>query len=163
VRAADYDSPTHSKTGSLRSKTTTTNNEEEKRLKDSNTKSAYVHPLSQIILEHLQQSRSDWVSQVGLDKGGLTLHKDGTFVLKFPTSGGREISGDAISTDKIWTTFEPKEKKHWLVVQRRGAVGQYMLQDNAKPAWHGSKLSTHERVKAAVDEMISTLETGVNK
>ena len=103
VRAADSYKSTHSNTESRRFKTTTnTTNKDENRLNDTSTKSAYVHPLSQIILEHLQQSRSDWVSQVGLDKGGLTLHKDGTFVLKFPTSGEGDTSGAASSTDKIW-------------------------------------------------------------
>jgi hypothetical protein len=49
------------------------------------SKNVYVHPLSQIVLEHLQTSHSDWVSKVGLDtKGGFTLKKDGTFVLYFP-------------------------------------------------------------------------------
>jgi len=62
-----------------------------------NYKSAYVHPLSQIVLEHLQNSCSEWVSKVGLDKGGLTLNKDGTFLLKFPTG-----SGESGTKGEIW-------------------------------------------------------------
>ncbi|KAG7347510.1 hypothetical protein IV203_016215 [Nitzschia inconspicua] len=43
---------------------------------------AYVHPLSQIILEYLQDCRHEWVIHHGLDQS-LTLHRDGSFVLKF--------------------------------------------------------------------------------
>lgn len=48
------------------------------------TKSEYIHPLSQIVLEHLQTHHSSWIEHVGLDKG-LNLNKDGTFVLRFPS------------------------------------------------------------------------------
>ncbi len=44
------------------------------------------------------------------------------------------------------------------MVERKGVMGHFMLQDNKKPAWHGSKLSTYEKVQVAVDEMISKLE-----
>jgi len=44
----------------------------------------YVHPLSQIVLEHLQSARCDWVEENGLDRG-LTLQRDGTFEIKFPS------------------------------------------------------------------------------
>lgn len=47
-------------------------------------KEEYVHPLSQFVLQHLQQSRSDWVVKNGLDRG-LTLQRDGTFELVFPS------------------------------------------------------------------------------
>jgi hypothetical protein len=53
----------------------------------------YVHHLSQIALEHLQNHHSDWVVQMGLDRG-LRINQDGTFVLQFPETeegydGGR--------------------------------------------------------------------------
>lgn len=44
------------------------------------------------------------------------------------------------------------------MVESKGVMGHFMLQDNKKPAWHGSKLSTYEKVQVAVDEMISKLE-----
>ena len=54
--------------------------------KDNNPpeKVEYVHPLSQLVLEHLQTTRSDWVERNGLDRG-LELQSDGTFILKFPS------------------------------------------------------------------------------
>jgi len=61
------------------------------------TKSDYIHPLSQIVLEHLQSSHSNWVQRVGLDTG-LKLNKDGTFILHFPSSGDDGGGGD-IDTD----------------------------------------------------------------
>lgn len=47
-------------------------------------KTEYVHPLSQLVLEHLQNSRSDWVIGNGLD-AGLKVFRDGTFLIRFPT------------------------------------------------------------------------------
>lgn len=108
----------------------------------------YVHPLSQIVLEHLQTSPSAaaFVTKSGLDQS-LSIHKDGTFALHFPNDGG-----------KIWTSFDPEEKKHWLTVTKGDLVGRYMLQDNKKPAWHSDRRSVPEKVQDAVDEMIKKLE-----
>lgn len=50
----------------------------------------YVHPLSQLVLEHLQTTRGDWIRQKGLDRG-LSLQRDGTFVLKFPSEDQSRI------------------------------------------------------------------------
>ena len=44
-------------------------------------RSVYVHPLSQIVLEYLQESHHAWVVSKGLDQS-LTLHRDGSFELK---------------------------------------------------------------------------------
>ena len=46
------------------------------------SKESYVHPLSQIVLEHLQSRHGPWVKGMGLDTG-LKLNEDGTFVLRF--------------------------------------------------------------------------------
>ena len=109
----------------------------------------YVHPLSQIVLEHLQtsQSAAAFVAKSGLDQS-LSIHKDGTFTLQFPDDGG-----------KIWTSFDPDEMKHWLTVHRGELVGRYMLQDNKKPAWHSDRRSVPEKVQDAVDEMIKRLSS----
>lgn len=107
----------------------------------------YVHPLSQIVLEHLQtsQSAAAFVAESGLDQS-LSIHEDGTFTLQFPNDGGR-----------IFTSFDSEEKKHWLTVHRGELVGRYMLQDNKKPAWHSDRRSVPEKVQDAVDEMIKKL------
>jgi hypothetical protein len=112
-------------------------------------KSEYVHPLSQLVLEHLQTSRSDWIQRTGLDKG-LVLQKDGTFLLKFPSY--------EIDQSRIWTWFDNEEKKHWLTVHKGELVGRFLLQDNMKPAWNDSK-STPEKVQNAVDAMIDRIES----
>jgi hypothetical protein len=49
---------------------------------DGSYRTVYVHPLSQIILEYLQDCRHDWVVQRGLDQA-LTVHRDGSVELKF--------------------------------------------------------------------------------
>jgi hypothetical protein len=51
---------------------------------DKNFYPVYVHHLSKVALEHLQNSCADWVEKHGLSSG-LKLNPDGTFVLKFPT------------------------------------------------------------------------------
>eukprot|EP00579_Thalassiosira_antarctica_P012045 CAMPEP_0201923040 /NCGR_PEP_ID=MMETSP0903-20130614/10903_1 /ASSEMBLY_ACC=CAM_ASM_000552 /TAXON_ID=420261 /ORGANISM="Thalassiosira antarctica, Strain CCMP982" /LENGTH=228 /DNA_ID=CAMNT_0048460285 /DNA_START=139 /DNA_END=825 /DNA_ORIENTATION=- len=140
------------------------------------TKSAYVHPLSQIVLEHLQSRHSNWVAGMGLDTG-LKLNEDGTFVLRFPSAdGGNVIAEDkegevegnsaadetSINNGSIWTMYEPEEKKHYLCVKKESLVGRYMLQDNKKPAWHSDAKSTPELIQDAVDGMIEKIqETGV--
>ena len=43
----------------------------------------YVHPLSRIVLEHLQSNQSTFLIETGLDKG-LTINRNGTFALYFP-------------------------------------------------------------------------------
>ena len=55
----------------------------------------YVHHLSKVVLEHLQNTRHEWVMQQGLE-GGLRLNPDGTFVLHFPTGSSGVDSG------RIW-------------------------------------------------------------
>jgi hypothetical protein len=66
-------------------------------------KSEYIHPLSQIVLEHLQSSHSEWIRRMGLDKG-LELKKDGTFVLRFGNNGDSGESGqqEEEEVDSIW-------------------------------------------------------------
>jgi hypothetical protein len=116
-------------------------------------KTEYVHPLSQLVLQHLQNARGDWVHQQGLDKG-LSIQPNGTFVLKFPSYDKDKAS--------IWTSFEPEEKKHYLTVHKGDLVGRYMLQDNLKPAWNDGR-STPEKIQQAVDAMIEKINEEESK
>jgi len=119
----------------------------------------YVHPLSQIVLEHLQCQRSDWIQQQGLERG-LDIHRDGTFTITFPSPSKNDPEVVPPSTtDRIWTSYEADEKKHYLTVQRGTLVGRFMLQDNMMPAWHSDKRSIPERIRAAVDQMIHKIDT----
>lgn len=100
---------------------------------------------------------------MGLNKG-LELRKDGTFILRFPStttaSSTKEDDNDddeATKGSSIWTMYEAEEKKHYLCIRSNNLVGHYLLQDNKKPAWHTDKRSTPERVQDAVDEMIQKL------
>ena len=66
------------------------------------TKSEYIHPLSQIVLEHMQSQHSRWVEQSGLNTG-LTVNKDGTFLLRFPRSNNDDgSSGENILVESIF-------------------------------------------------------------
>mmetsp|Transcript_8212 Transcript_8212/g.12212 ORF Transcript_8212/g.12212 Transcript_8212/m.12212 type:complete len:158 (+) Transcript_8212:68-541(+) len=109
-------------------------------------KESYVHPLSQIVLEHLQTKQSEWVEKTGLHYGGFDLKKDGSFVLKFPRENG-----------KLWTSYDVEERKHYLNIHKGELVGRYIMQDNTKPPWHLSRESVPEKVRNAVDEMIEKL------
>lgn len=55
------------------------------------------------------------------------------------------------------TSYDEKEKKHWLTVHRGNLVGRFMLQDNLKAAWNDNK-STPEKIAAAVDSMITKID-----
>ena len=54
----------------------------------------YTHPLSQVVLEHLQKVHGSWLMRKGLDQ--LILNRDGTFLLRFPA----EYPGD--DSGRIW-------------------------------------------------------------
>ena len=105
----------------------------------------------------MQTTHSNWLHQSRLNTG-LTINKDGTFVLRLPTTNETDIGSDDTPHESIWTMYEPEEKKHYLCVSKGGLVGRYMLQDNQKPAWHSDKRSTPERVQDAVDQMIDKLQ-----
>ncbi|GMH68399.1 hypothetical protein TrLO_g15095 [Triparma laevis f. longispina] len=102
----------------------------------------YVHPLSQIVLNRLQNNHSSFLRSVNLDST-LKLRSDGTFTLSKPSED-----------TYINTIWDSEERKHFLNVKVGERVGRYCLQDNTKPAWHGSKLSPAERIESAVDEMV---------
>lgn len=55
----------------------------------------YTHPLSQIVLEHMQKVHGDWLVRKGLDRG-FVLNRDGTFILHFPALYPGDDSG------RIW-------------------------------------------------------------
>uniref|UniRef100_A0A7S2RAY3 Uncharacterized protein n=1 Tax=Eucampia antarctica TaxID=49252 RepID=A0A7S2RAY3_9STRA len=133
---------------------------------NNNNESGYVHPLSQIVLEHLQDTRSDWTVEQNMTL--LTIHpSDGTITLRNDDTSDDEMVG---KKKKIWTSFESEDKTHWLHVavdndngddknDGNKLVGRYLLQDNLKPPWHSDSRSTHEKVKHAVDEMIEKLSS----
>lgn len=62
---------------------------------DSRFYPIYVHHLSKVCLEHLQDSRSEWLEQEGLSRG-LQLNNDGTFTLHFPRTD------DQVDNGRIW-------------------------------------------------------------
>jgi hypothetical protein len=137
--------------------------------------SVYVHPLSQIALLYMQSDCHDWIVRNGLDTQ-LQLHRDGTFVLEFPQSDAAETTTtDATTTSttappptptapRIWTSYDPVDKKHWLSYQLDNAHHRIMLQDNLMPAWQGRKKSLPERIQAAVQELVEAVDaTQINR
>ena len=133
-------------------------------------KEQYVHPLSQIVLTHLQESQSDFLQQYGLMvDNSLTFHKDGTFTLAFPSNTPttnipttntqqhqphHPLLQPHNNKNRIWTWYEPFEKKHWLSIEREDfGVGSYLMQDNKKSAWQDSD-TTHENIINATDTMV---------
>lgn len=78
-------------------------------------RNVYVHPLSQIVLEYLQDSHHEWVVATGLD-GSLTLHRDGSFELKHvcvhvPQSHASTSMSTATSLSSS-TTHNKKNEPH---------------------------------------------------
>ena len=119
-------------------------------------RNVYVHPLSQIILEHLQDEQSDWILQKGLERS-LNIHRDGSFELHFSSPSSSSSDNDE-KGDRIWTSYDEQEKKHWLSVQRGSLYERFLLQDNLLSAWNDNRKSLPERVQMAVDEMIHAIE-----
>ena len=144
-------------------------------------RTVYVHPLSQIILEYLQDCRHEWILDQGLQS--LTLHRDGSFELKFvnnttptntnntttdenvvldnesaTTSSTTTAAAAAATEDRIWTSYDEEEKKHWLTVQKSSLHQRFLLQDNLLPAWHGNRKSLPERIHLSVDNMIRAID-----
>jgi hypothetical protein len=117
-------------------------------------RTVYVHPLSQIVLEYLQNSQRDFVITQGLSRS-LTLHRDGSFELRFPSQPEEKVH-------RIWTSYDEVEKKHWLTVYRGPNVKErFLLQDNLLPAWNNNRKSLPERIHTAVDDMIRVVSTKV--
>jgi hypothetical protein len=95
-RFMSFTSTPSSLPGSTMNSTTTTattataDNEtagDEQQLKQFQFTATYVHRVSKTVLEHLQDSRSDWVQEQGLHRG-LRINSNGTFVLHFPAKRG---------------------------------------------------------------------------
>merc|ERR1740130_2072699 len=141
------------------------------------SKEQYVHPLSQIVLEHLQQSQSDFLKQYGLVENSLTFHKDGTFTLAFPSSNTsttpnttdnnfdnnttdtqQQESNNNKNKNMIWTWYETAEKKHWLSIERNEVVGRFLMQDNLKSAW--SSDTNYDKIIDATNTMVQKVLTG---
>lgn len=148
-------------TRSLSSSTTTSKNNKSNSSNASATRTrddrvaieptVYVHPLSQIVLEHLQDTHHDWIVSQKLDTT-LTLHRDGSFELKFPMSG--EANGNE-EVHRIWTSYDEVEKKHWLTVFRGASVHErFLLQDNLSPPWNMHRKSLPERIRVSVDHLV---------
>jgi len=118
----------------------------------SPSRNEYVHPLSQIVLDHLQSTRQDWVKEKGLSES-VRMNPDGTFEIRFPSYPN--------DNGRIWTTYDKEEKKHWLIAHKGELVGQCLLQDNLKTAWQDDSSPT-DRITDAVDAMIEKINESDN-
>ena len=124
----------------------------------------YVHHVSRVALEHLQDSRSDWLVARGLDRN-LKISNNGTFLLNFPEYG------------RIWTSYDAEKRQHWLSVYRNKLAVRFLLKDHDHAA---QRLQEHQqrqqappsvasvqefhaasvqRIQHAVDEMIRAVES----
>lgn len=106
----------------------------------------YVHPLSQIVLQHLQNHCHSWI--VAHQVEALKIHRDGTFELEFPDGSAR-----------IWTFYDPMDKKHWLSFRKHQVQHRFLLQDNLLPAWNGNKRqSLPERIQNSVEDLLRAVD-----
>ena len=120
---------------------------------DGLLRSVYIHPLSQIVLRHLQTSRHDWIVSRKLDRN-LVVHRDGTFVLS-----SQQPSGEASSLLRIWTYYDGEDRKHWLAVSVNQVQHRFLLQDNMLSVWRGVKRnSLVERVQESVEDLMDAVE-----
>jgi hypothetical protein len=140
------------------------------------TKFVYIHPLSQIVLLLLQNECHEWITRMGLD-GNLTVHRDGTFSLETASTTSNDAHTNSESesaTARIWTAYDPEEKKHWLIYssstggsdhssssadsdENPAATStevrhKFLMQDNLRTAWQkGTKnTSVPDRIHESV-------------
>lgn len=141
----------------------------------------YVHPLSQVVLECLQENYADWLVHRRLHHNSLTIHRDGTFEICFPRPypQAQEQESDGITTSttavpespvggggseewkgsRIWTSFDDQSKKHWLTCMHGKLLRRYMLQDNLMSAWQSNrKGSLPKKIEESVDDMVDAIE-----
>eukprot|EP00522_Entomoneis_paludosa_P008562 CAMPEP_0172439480 /NCGR_PEP_ID=MMETSP1065-20121228/457_1 /TAXON_ID=265537 /ORGANISM="Amphiprora paludosa, Strain CCMP125" /LENGTH=198 /DNA_ID=CAMNT_0013188167 /DNA_START=25 /DNA_END=621 /DNA_ORIENTATION=+ len=124
----------------------------------------YVHQVSKSVLEHLQNSRSNWIRQEGLERG-LHINANGTFVLQFPATQNGFDSG------RIWTSYDTSTKQHWLSLYKGKFQARFLLKDtNTNTTFYAQHLSTTQQhattslssqqaqmerqIQGAVDQMI---------
>ncbi|GAX17218.1 hypothetical protein FisN_10Lh071 [Fistulifera solaris] len=120
-----------------------------------NVPPVYIHPLSQIVLLYFQNECHSWICAHNFDLS-LTLHRDGTFVLR---------SGTADDAPRIWTYYDPMDKKHWLSYNNKDDIQhRFLLQDNLMPAWHGNRRkSLAERVQESVVALMESADQDLRK
>lgn len=125
----------------------------------------YVHPVSKVVLQHLQDQRSGWLETQGLHRG-LQLKINGTFLLQFPGPKGTD-------SGKIWTSRDPATKKHWLSVYRNKFNAKFLLaegnlEDNSEEDPQQTTVSlddqaTLQKIQSAVDHMIRLVPPPANQ
>ena len=129
-----------------------------------------------MVLRYLQTNCHEWCVAKKLDKG-LKLHRDGTFVLQAQPSN--ELQYAQTKTARIWTYYDPSEKKHWLSftmvdysadgveddeANEKAVQHRFLLQDLLMPAWHGSRRKNlSERVHESVLDLIYTVDQDLAK
>lgn len=143
--------------GSLLSHARMFSSDEARRDEDKQTKNfhpVYVHHISKLTLEYLQNQKYDWLLEKGLDRG-LRINQNGTFVLSFPAQKG-------LDTGKIWTSYDSSRKQHWLSIYRQKLAVRFLLKDHG-----GQYLKTTEAINSAdpnrmirmaVDQLIATVD-----
>lgn len=119
----------------------------------------YVHPLSQIVLRHLQTKCHEWVCAKRLDHN-LVLHRDGTFMLECPRPKDVNATVNSHrSSLRIWTYYDGEDRKHWLSVAVDQVQHRFLLQDNLLPAWQGQKrCSLPERIQASIQDLMDAVD-----
>jgi hypothetical protein len=146
----------------------------------------YVHHVSRVALEHLQSpSQCDWLIEKGLHRH-LNIHPNGTFTLTFPpqpstlssssspspaaeagsAAANAATGGGGNGSGKIWTSYDPKRKQHWLSVYRHKLAVRFLLKDhNHQGSLSSSSSATASvqyrngihQIRSAVDEMIKAV------
>ena len=124
---------------------------------------AYIHPLSQLVLQHLQHYYHPWVKAHALDH--VVLRPDGTFVLGGGSSSTQQQQrvGTVCDAQGHWLQIGnvPTASQHHQQQQQR----RYLLQDNNNNnngRQRRENQSITERVKESVRWMVQTMEDRKN-
>ncbi|CAB9510599.1 DIS3 mitotic control homolog [Seminavis robusta] len=117
----------------------------------------YVHHVSKVVLKHLQDSRSNWLVEQGLDKG-LHVNSNGTFMLTFPPT-------EKGSGGKLWTSYDAATRQHWLSVYRQKFNARFLLKQSTCKMTGAQKMrniqktiqdhqTVEDQIRLVVDQMV---------
>jgi len=122
-----------------------------------------IHPLSQMVLQYLQDCKSDWLIEKGLDRG-LSINSDGTIKISFPplsenSEGDKLYDNENVDGGRIWTSYDHIKKQHFISVHRHNVLlGRFMLRhincNGYTTSLDCDESSPKEQVHVAVEQLI---------
>ena len=113
---------------------------------------AYVHPLSDAVLDTLAAIAPPW-----WDSSSIAWHeREGTFRVDFTLKGTAENLGDG--KGRLETVYDTERRNHFLLVRYGELQGRVSLSDNSKSAWQSNIGDDLARIPPTIREMVTRID-----